>query len=368
MNQFKIYRKDNYIIVVNDFNGELYQGFVKEVFVKKSNTNQAAYKLFNVKDFDYKNGLIIEQILKEDGNPYTQSEFEDFYTQNTGNFNGGGDSQGIQSVTGDIVDNTDPENPVVNKPIIYQTKWLTDMQGLPTNPGRYWNGKGEALDDPLFTSTMPTGTAPWQVFDWDGSTATVVHNLVVGDRVLDFVTNKVFLIQLDATTLDDLGYVQDASPVGIFPNWESNRGYFKGELVTDTYDNNIYVCKRGVAAATFDRPSNDIYTNSGDPDYIETGHWVRLRDVTGGVTLDNFLTVLETTRTKGIQTLILDGITTVYTIAHGLGQIPSVAFAVRKSSTNFENYNTDWDDTNIILTYATPPAAESLDITWIALK
>lgn len=114
MSQYKIYRKDNYILVVNNLTQETQYGFVKEVFVDKSNLNIANYRIFNVRDFDEKIIISISQILKEDGTPYTQIEFEDFYKQNTGNFNSGGISQGVQTVTGSSVDNTDPQNPIIN--------------------------------------------------------------------------------------------------------------------------------------------------------------------------------------------------------------------------------------------------------------
>lgn len=83
---------------------------------------------------------------------------------------------------------------------------------------------------------------------------------------------------------------------------------------------------------------------------------------------EDFLTELETTRTKGVTTINLDGVASVYTIPHGLGQVPSFAFAGRGSSTNFDVFNTTWDATNIIITYENPPIAGTLDINWIALK
>ena len=112
--QYKFYREDNYIMVVNSTNQEMYTGFVKEVFVKKSNASQPSYTFFNIKDLPENTIIRIGNILKEDGTPYTQIEFEEFYTNNTGNFNGGGSAPGVQSITGTGVDNTDPENPIIN--------------------------------------------------------------------------------------------------------------------------------------------------------------------------------------------------------------------------------------------------------------
>lgn len=90
MKQYKIYRQDNYIIFINNTDKETFYGFVKEVRVDKSNANKASYTIYNIKGFSNKASLLIEQLLKEDESQYTESEFETFYTQNTGNFNSGG--------------------------------------------------------------------------------------------------------------------------------------------------------------------------------------------------------------------------------------------------------------------------------------
>lgn len=132
MTRFKFYRKDNYIVAVNELTQETQYGFVKEVRVDKSNLNKASYRIFNVKDFDDKNSLVIDQLLKEDGTPYTQTEFETFYTQNTGNFNGGGSAPGVQSVTGSGVDNTDPQNPII-----------TSVEEAPEDGNQYARQDGE---------------------------------------------------------------------------------------------------------------------------------------------------------------------------------------------------------------------------------
>jgi hypothetical protein len=86
----KIYREGNYIRVISTTTGELFNGTVKEVFVDKNNTQKNAYRLFNVKDLKEDTVFTIPNILKEDGAAYSISEWETFYTENTGNFNGGG--------------------------------------------------------------------------------------------------------------------------------------------------------------------------------------------------------------------------------------------------------------------------------------
>lgn len=96
---------------------------------------------------------------------------------------------------------------------------------------------------------------------------------------------------------------------------------------------------------------------------------INLQAKNGTVMLqEDFLTLLETTRTKGVSTIVLDGVASVYSIPHGLGQNPSIAFANLIDSLNFENFRVTWNTTNIVLTYNTPPAAETIMVSWIALK
>lgn len=81
---YKIYEKNNYIIVESIIPKETFYGLKKEVFVDKSNLDKPIYRIFNVRDL--KDGLVLEigQIQKENGDLYTESEFDTYYTENTG--------------------------------------------------------------------------------------------------------------------------------------------------------------------------------------------------------------------------------------------------------------------------------------------
>ena len=115
MTKYKIYTKGNYLVIVDTQKNEYFYGIRKEVHVDKSNVNKEVYRAFNVKDFSDTINLQIPNILKEDNSPYTEAEFDTFYQENTGNFNGGGTAPtGVESVTGDSVDNIDPLNPIIN--------------------------------------------------------------------------------------------------------------------------------------------------------------------------------------------------------------------------------------------------------------
>ena len=101
MEQYKIYTKGNYIVIVDVQKDEYFYGIRKEVHIDKSNANKAIYRAFNVKDFSSSIILAVPNILKEDGTPYSEAEFDTFYQENTGNFNGGGSAptQGVIEIT-----------------------------------------------------------------------------------------------------------------------------------------------------------------------------------------------------------------------------------------------------------------------------
>ena len=106
MKQYKIYTKGNYIVIVDVQKNEYFYGIRKEVHIDKSNVDKAVYKAFNVKDFSSSIILAVPNILKEDGTPYSEAEFDTFYQENTGNFNGGGTApSSFADLTGSPEDN-----------------------------------------------------------------------------------------------------------------------------------------------------------------------------------------------------------------------------------------------------------------------
>ena len=89
MKTYNIYTEGNYFIIKSEA-GEFFYGHRKDVIVDKDNINLSNYRIFNVKDFSDKIIVKIPNILKQDNSPYTLLEWETFYKENTGNFNGGG--------------------------------------------------------------------------------------------------------------------------------------------------------------------------------------------------------------------------------------------------------------------------------------
>lgn len=174
---------------------------------------------------------------------------------------------GVKDGLGIVVDPDGSINTSVSRP--YITRGLTDLVGnpdgstiaqggTPLNPGTYWNAFGvrnnmvEDLPDNPGTfintpeNTMPAGTSQWQVFDWDGSTASNIINLAEGDAVQDTTLNGggTFQIFVDPVGFDPFKYLQVAGPEASnsTPNsngpqltnpqiWNSNGSYFAGSMV-----------------------------------------------------------------------------------------------------------------------------------------
>lgn len=116
---YKIYRKNNYLIIERMNSKELFFGLIKEVFIDKNNQGKAIYKLYNIKEWDSNNSIVINQIFKEDSSPYTQLEFETFYTQNTGNFTADLKEGSEIVLVKKLADLPEPVNNVINLENLY---------------------------------------------------------------------------------------------------------------------------------------------------------------------------------------------------------------------------------------------------------
>ena len=89
---FKIYKKNNYIIVEDTISGKQYQGLAKNVFVYKDLTSESTYD-FEGLTYNGLKGVSLRDLIDENNVSFTDEQsFIDFYTENTGNFNSGGGS------------------------------------------------------------------------------------------------------------------------------------------------------------------------------------------------------------------------------------------------------------------------------------
>lgn len=87
---FKIYKKNNYIIIEDTIAGKQYQGLAKNVFVYKDTIAETTYD-FEGLTYNGLKGIAFNDLRDETNTPFINEQaFIDFYTLNTGNFNSGG--------------------------------------------------------------------------------------------------------------------------------------------------------------------------------------------------------------------------------------------------------------------------------------
>lgn len=189
---YKIYRKGNYLKIQDTKTNEYFSEPIKNVEVTRSNVNETIYEIKGVERFK---GMYIKlsDLVTESGAAYTESTWETFYTENTGNFNGGGTAPTTDTVTnnssvpgatvGDALDtlkNTagfevispiDLSSPAPTLPGIY----------IPTQAGTYPNYGGIVVDLTNKISRIV----------WDG--------FIFREQVVDVdVTNKADKTQLES--------------------------------------------------------------------------------------------------------------------------------------------------------------------------
>lgn len=87
---YKIYGKGNYLFIDDSETSLRHEQLKKNVFVQKEQSTSLTYKIDPVHNIGgIRLVLVSTDILKENGTPYTDAEWITFYTENTGNFNGG---------------------------------------------------------------------------------------------------------------------------------------------------------------------------------------------------------------------------------------------------------------------------------------
>lgn len=84
MNRYKIHRTDHYIIIESEDGKHTWTGLAKDVKVMQNTDSPIHYKIINVRGWGYDVDININQILKQDGNPYNKQAWESWYFKNTG--------------------------------------------------------------------------------------------------------------------------------------------------------------------------------------------------------------------------------------------------------------------------------------------
>ena len=86
MEKYKIYRKDNYIQLETQNGLHIFTGHVKDVKVISEVSKRRRYRFYGISKWNPLIYLSLSQILDENGDNYSLSGWEDFFTKNTGNF------------------------------------------------------------------------------------------------------------------------------------------------------------------------------------------------------------------------------------------------------------------------------------------
>ena len=169
---YKIYRKNNYLIINDGVNiSEKY--LAKDVLVQEI-VEDISYEIFGIlpKLGNSSNQLLhsisIQNIIKEDDSPYTATEWVDFYTVNTGFFfeltNGGGGSGSIPG--NQFVDSySDLPDPTTTQYEIWVAKNAEGSRWLPGSLGGTYYPEGGYVSDGVkwiyhkdnYQATQPEG-------------------------------------------------------------------------------------------------------------------------------------------------------------------------------------------------------------------
>ena len=89
MIKYKIFTKDNYFFIIDVETSREYSSHKADVLISKKYKDFDFYTAHNIPDWNILEALKIGELIKENDSPYTESEFETFYQQFTGESSGG---------------------------------------------------------------------------------------------------------------------------------------------------------------------------------------------------------------------------------------------------------------------------------------
>ena len=84
MIKYKIFTKDNYFFIIDVETSREYSSHKADVLISKRYKDFDFYTAHNIPDWNILEALKIGELIKENDSPYTESEFETFYQQFTG--------------------------------------------------------------------------------------------------------------------------------------------------------------------------------------------------------------------------------------------------------------------------------------------
>ena len=89
MIKYKIFTKDNYFFIIDVETSREYSSHKADVLISKRYKDFDFYTAHNIPDWNILEALKIGELIKENDSLYTESEFETFYQQFTGESSGG---------------------------------------------------------------------------------------------------------------------------------------------------------------------------------------------------------------------------------------------------------------------------------------
>jgi hypothetical protein len=93
---YKLYLKGNYVFLEILATGQKLTGFAKEVKIIPNSKQRTVYTILNIHGWSESTPLTLIDLQKENGVAYTESEFETFYTESTGNFSSASGGSGAE--------------------------------------------------------------------------------------------------------------------------------------------------------------------------------------------------------------------------------------------------------------------------------
>ena len=102
MIKYKIFTKDNYFFIIDVETSREYSSHKADVLISKRYKDFDFYTAHNIPDWNILEALKIGELIKENDSPYTESEFETFYQQFTGESSGGSGGGGGGATASEI--------------------------------------------------------------------------------------------------------------------------------------------------------------------------------------------------------------------------------------------------------------------------
>ena len=163
MIKYKIFTKDNYFFIIDVETSREYSSHKADVLISKRYKDFDFYTAHNIPDWNILEALKIGELIKENDSPYTESEFETFYQQFTGESSGGsgGGSFDVGNPLPMIGTETDGGTPTGKALVIAGVTAGGVTQFLETNTFGHLNvaDGGGSLTIDATSLPLPTGAA-----------------------------------------------------------------------------------------------------------------------------------------------------------------------------------------------------------------